>query len=212
MVLNSTHWLISALATLLLGLSMPALAHEDHKKQATPKAATNVSAAKAVPRVASEASHTTMSEMMDHGPEATETSFAARLANWLGRLHPILVHFPIAFFPAALFTAIVGRRRASFGAPVRFLVVAGGIVAPVAAVLGWLDAWGMDPDPLLAVHRWLGVAIGALAGVLAVWAWRRPEQDRGGVMLASLTVLTAAIIVQGWYGGALVHGIGHLNW
>ena len=53
-----------------------------------------------------------------------------RLLDWLGRLHPIIVHFPIAFFPAALFTAIVGRRRPAFAAPVRFLVIAGGIVAP----------------------------------------------------------------------------------
>ncbi len=24
--------------------------------------------------------------------------------------------------------------------------------------------------------------------------------------------ITAAFVVQGWYGGALVHGIDHMNW
>jgi hypothetical protein len=31
-------------------------------------------------------------------------------------------------------------------------------------------------------------------------------------MLASLAIITAAIVVQGWFGGAMVHGIDHLNW
>ena len=137
-----------------------------------------------------------------------------RLLYWLGRMHPILVHFPIAFFPAALFTAIVGRRRPSFARPVQFLVVAGGVVAPVAALLGWLDAgweWSGD-DALLAAHRWLGTAVGALGAVLALWAWRRPDSDRSPAMLAGLAVITVAVVVQGWFGGALVHGLDHMRW
>jgi hypothetical protein len=31
-------------------------------------------------------------------------------------------------------------------------------------------------------------------------------------MLAGLAVITAAIVVQGWFGGAMVHGVDHLNW
>ena len=58
--------------------------------------------------------------------QARRPSLAARL----GRLHPVIVHFPIAFFPAALFTAIVGRSRPAFAAPVRFLILAGAIAAP----------------------------------------------------------------------------------
>ena len=139
-------------------------------------------------------------------------STAARLLDWLGRLHPIIVHFPIAFFPAALFTAIVGRRRPAFAAPVQFLVIAGGIMAPLAAILGWLDAMSADPDPLLTVHRWLGTVIGISALGLGIWAWRRPDQIRWTGMLAGLTAITAAIVVQGWFGGAMVHGIDHLNW
>jgi len=126
----------------------------------------------------------------------------------------VVVHFPIAFFPAALFTAVVGRRRPGFGTPVRFLVVAGAIVAPVAALLGWLNG-GFDvatDDAMLGPHRWLGTAIGIGALGLGIWAWRRPEQDRGSGMILGLALMTAAIVVQGWLGGALVHGIDHLNW
>ena len=105
-----------------------------------------------------------------------------------------------------------GRRRPAFSRPVPFLVIAGGIIAPIAALLGWFDAIGADPDPLLTVHRWLGVAIGIGGLGLALFAWRRPEGDRGSGMIIGLAVITAAIAVQGWYGGAMVHGMDHMNW
>jgi uncharacterized membrane protein len=152
--------------------------------------------------------------MMMEPEDRSQMGFVERLLDWLGRFHPIIVHFPIAFVPAALFTAIVGRRRPAFGAPVQFLVIAGGIIAPVSALLGWFNggwaAW--DSDSLLAVHRWLGTAIGIGGLALAIWAWRRPSEDRGAGMIAALSIMTIAIAVQGWFGGALVHGAEHMNW
>lgn len=59
--------------------------------------------------------------------ENREQFFFKRLLNWFGRLHPFIVHFPIAFFPSVLFTAVAGHQRAAFAATVQFLVVAGGI-------------------------------------------------------------------------------------
>ena len=72
-------------------------------------------------------------------------------------------------------------------------------------------ALGLD-DWLTQTHRWLGTGIGIGAFALGIFALKRPEQDRGTAMITGLSVLTAAIIVQGWFGGALVHGIDHLNW
>lgn len=150
--------------------------------------------------------------MGEMGSDRASMSFVARMLDWLGRLHPVIVHFPIAFFPAALFTAVAGRRRPAFGKPVQFLVVAGGILAPVAAILGWLDAANADPGPLLTVHRWLGTAVGVGGSGLAIWAARKPDQSRSSGMIIALAVITGAIVVQGWYGGALVHGIDHMDW
>ncbi|MDQ3482807.1 MAG: hypothetical protein M3448_05310 [Pseudomonadota bacterium] len=152
---------------------------------------------------------------MSMDPEdRSKMSFLERTMLWLGAFHPMIIHFPIAFFPAALFTAVVGRRRPAFSAPVQFLVITGGIVAPVAALLGWFNAGFalVDGDRLLLVHRWLGTAMGVGGGLLAVWAWRRPWEDRGAGMIVSLTIMTVAIAVQGWFGGALVYGMEHMNW
>ena len=197
--------------------SVPAAAHEKKKHQQTTEQQQNASPggrSSAELQGGATAEHAQMGEMMgDQDAAATDLSkmgFAERLISWLGRLHPLIVHFPIAFFPAALFTAVVGRKRPAFAAPVQFLVVAGGILAPLAAVAGWLDAIGADPDPILTYHRWLGTAVGMGGLALAVWAWRRPWEDRGAGMIVALAAITIAIVIQGWFGATLVHGIEHL--
>ena len=107
-------------------------------------------------------------------------------------------------------TAVVGRRRAAFSAPVQFLVVAGGILAPIAAAAGWLAGLSADPNPILTYHRWLGVAIGIGGAGLGVWAWRRPWEDRGAGMILALTLMTIAIAVLGFLGAGVRHGLDHL--
>lgn len=207
-------WVLALIASvaLMIGIAgAPALAHKEHHKKpvAEQQAATVGLASPPKAAVAPPAG------MSDERPvDRSKMSPLERLLDWLGRLHPIIVHFPIAFVPAALFTAVVGRRRPAFVAPIRFLVITGGIVAPIAALLGWLDA-GFDPatdDWLLQVHRWLGTGIGVGGLVLAWWSLRNPEANNGRKMIAALTVVTVAIAVQGWFGGAMVHGADHLNW
>jgi len=208
-------------AVLLIALAISAVPADAHKKrhpeQAAPESTVVNSVASAPNAAASPVAEASKGEhmagmMKEEAEKRASMSAGQRLLDWLGRLHPVIVHFPIAFFPAALFTAIVGRRRPAFAAPVQFLVIAGGVIAPIAAILGWFGAMTADSGPLLTVHRWLGTAIGIVAIPLAVWAWRKPAQDRGTGMIVALSVITSAIIVQGWYGGALVHGMDHMNW
>lgn len=200
-------FLLAALTAVFLGAALLAPAHahdEDREEQAAQSAALGGAAS----------DHEGMGGMMMKRNDRSTMSAPERLLDWLGRLHPIIVHFPVAFFPAALFTAVVGRKRPAFAAPVQFLVVGGGIIAPISALLGWFNAgfgWAED-DLLLSMHRWLGTGVGLGGLLLAIWAWRRPWEDRGAGMILALTAMTAAIVAQGWFGGALVHGIEHLNW
>lgn len=203
---------LAAIALLLLAAS-PASAHKEHRLERERAA----QAAEAANQAATDASqpanaHSSMGEMMASERKRPTTPLG-RLLDWLGRLHPLIVHFPIAFFPAALFTALVGRRRPAYAKPVQFLVVAGGALAPVAAMLGWLDGGFVlaKDDGLLRFHRWLGTGIGLGGLALAVWAARRPADDLGRPMIVVLAAMTLAIVVQGWLGGALVHGLDHLD-
>ena len=213
------RWLvaiISAFALLSLALSGTAAAHEKKKHEQAQQAQQSQESrqdghAPTTPQGRLAANQ--MANMMgDMGMEMdrSQMSFFERLYSWFGRLHPLIVHFPIAFFPAALFTAIVGRRRPAFAAPVQFLVVAGGIFAPIAAVAGWFAGLSADAEPILAYHRWLGVAIGVAGAGLGAWAWRRPWEDRGAGMILALTLMTIAIAVQGFLGAGLTHGMEHL--
>ncbi|RIX27438.1 DUF2231 domain-containing protein [Sphingomonas edaphi] len=214
---------LSFLAALTIVTGSPASAHEEHRRQreAAAKAEQMRQQAAAQPEsvVPSAADptvmHAQMGEMIDMPKvDRSKMSTTARLLDWIGRLHPIIVHFPIAFFPAAFFTAIVGRKRPAYAKPIQFLVVSGGIIAPIAAVLGWIDG-GFTPatdDWLLSVHRWFGTGVGVGALALAVWAIRKPEEDRSAGMIFGLGVMTAAIVTQGWFGGALTHGADHMNW
>lgn len=207
--------LLWGLFFLLVSASAPAWAHKEHKKKPQ-QTEQIVATAPGQPAAADpNAMHTQISEVMERQKEdRSQMSVTERFLDWLGRLHPIIVHFPIAFFPAALLTAVVGRRRPALAAPVQFLVIAGGIIGPIAALLGWFDG-GFDiasDDWLLQFHRWLGTGIGFGALGLAIWAWRKPEANRGAAMIAGLAVITIAILVQGWFGGAMVHGVDHMNW
>ena len=202
---------------LIFASATPALAHKDHQRKQAEAARLAKEAAQpeaqAMAGGAPAMNHAAGGEMMDGMPmgmDRSQMSFFSRLVDWFGRLHPLIVHFPIAFFPAALITAIAGKRRPSFAAPVQFLVVAGGVFAPIAAGAGWLAAMASEPETVLNYHRWLGVAI-ALAGAgLAIWAWRRPWEDRGAGMILALAVVTVAIAVQGFLGAGLTHGMEHM--
>lgn len=216
--------LLAIFALLTIVGASPTLAHEEHRRQreAALKAERLRQSQAAVrpgigaPAAADPAAlHAQMGEMAEMPKvDRSRMAFIERLMDWIGRMHPIIVHFPIAFFPAALFTAVVGRHRPAFAAPVQFLVIAGGIIAPIAAILGWIDGGFTlaTDDWLLSTHRWLGTAIGLGALGLGVWAWRKPGANRGTAMIACLSVVTIAIVIQGWFGGALVHGADHMNW
>lgn len=215
---------LSLFAAIAIVGSSPAFGHEEHRRQREAALkARQMEQAKGVPQPGVTAPAATgpasmqaqMGDMMGLPKvDRSKMSASARFMDWLGRLHPIIVHFPIAFFPAALFTAIVGRRRPAFAAPVQFLVVAGGIIAPIAAVLGWFGG-GFNlaaDDWLLTWHRWLGTGIGVGALALAIWALKKPEQDRSTGMIVGLAIISAAIVIQGWFGGALMRGMDHMSW
>jgi len=199
---------IAIMAALALALTMPSASMAHKGQQHNQQQAQQVPAGSNASTAAAQGQMGGMD--MDMEMDRSKMPFFERLIGWLGRLHPMVVHFPIAFFPAALLTAIVGRKRPAFSAPVQFLVVAGGIFAPIAAAAGWLAGLSADPEPILAYHRWLGVAIGVAGAGLGVWAWRRPWEDRGAGMIVALTLMTIAIAVQGFLGASLTHGMDHM--
>ncbi|NNC73128.1 MAG: hypothetical protein HKN78_09680 [Sphingomonadaceae bacterium] len=64
---------------------------------------------------------------------------------------------------------------------------------------------------LFVVHRWFGTGIAIAGTALALSVWRGWTAVLGRFDFSSVIVITVALAVQGWFGGALVHGADHLD-
>jgi len=157
-------------------------------------------------------------EMHDHADHGdSEASEPTGLITWLGRFHPMVVHFPIALLVVAtvaefllLFT---GASRFAFVA--RFCLWGGALGALVAAPLGWANAAAVAEDytgisaKLLVFHRWVGVATAVIAGVALIAcerSWRRNSESRKRSYRAALFLSTLLVIVAGHLGASLIYG------
>jgi len=132
--------------------------------------------------------------------------------DFLGRLHPIAAHFPVALLLIAALAELLLALRPALGleTTVRFLVAGGAIGALVAALLGWFAAgWRLsDRSQTLGIHRWNGSAV---AGVAFLAAWFAFRSNRRSGLRVTLAILAVALVVQGYLGGEMVFGPNHLG-
>jgi uncharacterized membrane protein/YHS domain-containing protein len=151
----------------------------------------------------------------------------SRLARFVGRLHPLTVHFPVALLiVAGLLTATTATRH-SRGArdAARLCTVLGAFGAIAAAGMGWLNAryehGGLDQDTTnLSIHRWLGLAVAAaafIAAMISLRSYKRevrtrqlPKRWRPTHALAGL-VLAILVGITGHFGGLTAYGTNYLS-
>ena len=209
--LPSLRALLVAMALLigLLGPAATASAHENHQQEQAERRKVVQTRASVTPGA--------MHEMMEAHAQAMEEArprtFSQRLTSWIGRTHPFAVHFPIALFPVALVALALARRRGERVELIRALIIVAGASAAGAAALGWLTGGlpSTDPDSLHVWHRWIGTGLGSIGTGLAIWAWRRRSSVDSQFMIVALALVTLLLLVQGWLGAALVHGMEHMQ-
>ena len=149
-----------------------------------------------------------------------------RVLRFFGRLHPVVVHFPIALLSVGALLEIAwvlfGKRRSRPSMSALVCVVFGALGAAVAAWYGWLNAdfepYGRGVAFTLRIHRWLGIstaslaAIAMVAGVGAVLKARAEtlvakKMDAGTAVYRVALVLAAiGVAITGHFGGELVYG------
>lgn len=208
MVLTRAAAVIALVLVLAFGVAPQAGAHKNEQHE-------RVDNEKSAPRVGMTpgAMHERMEEHAEAMEVAQPKTLSQRVMSWVGRTHPFAVHFPIALFPVALVALVLARRRGEAVELIRALIIVAGAASVVAAVLGWLSAGFVlvDSDAVQLWHRWIGTALAILGGHLAFWAWRRRDSVDSAHMVAALALITLVLLVQGWLGAALVHGMDHMS-
>lgn len=137
-----------------------------------------------------------------------------------GRVHPLVVHFPIALLVVAgvvELTRFVFRRKEP--SPLVFgCLVFGALGAAASAGSGWLYALhehpGRSVEDLVEWHRWTGV-VTAAAALLAIPLHLMRRKAEGGFVVFAYRLLFCVAVVgaggAGHLGGELMYGDGYVT-
>jgi len=132
--------------------------------------------------------------------------------SFIGKIHPLLVHFPIALVLAAAAAelAVIAAPRQAWRIVAVANIRAGAAMGVVAAISGWLFASSpvVDGTTSLEWHRWLGIAGagGAIGAALLSWHLHVSSRRPAFVYRVTLFVTAFLVAITGHLGGALVWG------
>lgn len=129
----------------------------------------------------------------------------------IGKLHPFVIHFPIALIVAAGIAELFSltQRHTGMTSAVTFCLLIGSASAVMAAISGWVFAMeqgyaiGMDTE-IHNLHRWLGVACALICPVLLAIDLLSIKDRR--FFRYCLLVGIALVLATGHFGGMLIYG------
>lgn len=142
-------------------------------------------------------------------PQICQASFW--LWTFLGRLHPLIVHFPIALLIIASFLELLSlKKKTQMRAAIDVLLVIGALSAIAAAIFGLLlksqDDYG---GSTLTIHQWSGIAT-AILSAATVWLHRRVTHGYSARTIKAYRTLllftVLSVSIAGHYGASLTHG------
>ena len=139
------------------------------------------------------------------------------LWQFLGRLHPLSVHFPIALLVVALILEIYSWRRKdqTLRAGQQIILLIGALSALVSVVFGLLLK---DQDEYignsLTIHQWSGIATAVLA-VTTFYFFQLSGRNNNRQLLkvyrSLLNFSEFGVSIAGHYGASLTHGSNYLT-
>jgi uncharacterized membrane protein len=139
------------------------------------------------------------------------------LWTFLGRLHPLIVHFPIALLIIALVLELftLKKKNQELRAAIHILLIVGALSAIAAVVFGlFLKAQDDYSGNVLTIHQWSGITTAILAVVtvsLHRIVIRQNKTNLLGAYRALLIFTVSGVTIAGHYGAALTHGSDFLS-
>lgn len=135
----------------------------------------------------------------------------------LGRLHPLIVHFPIGLLIVAFFLEVltIGDKRSELRAGIRWLVYIGAGTSLMAALAGLMLAYdGNYPASTIFYHRWGGI-ITVVLSLVAAWLMYRADTSRRvkdrNMYRGTLATVVLVLTVTGHFGANLTHGSDYIT-
>lgn len=141
------------------------------------------------------------------------------MSQFIGRLHPLVVHFPIGILFVAFFFECLSQWKAyrKLRIAVQPLLLVGVICAIVSVISGLLlsEEGGYDDD-LLNPHKWLGITTVLLGAVVIGFRsvsrnYLPDKKRRRSFHLVLFIPLIIVVSLTGHYGGSMTHGTDYLS-
>lgn len=156
----------------------------------------------------------------DHATGHGEAEGLDRFVRFVGKFHPVVIHFPIALLLGAALAELIAQfcRPIAFGEIGHFCLWLGALGAIVAAPLGWAAAaharYPADLVQSLWWHRWMGTITAVLAVitvVVAEVARKKPVGRLTKVYRILIFLIAGLVSVTGHFGATLIYGAGYFK-
>ena len=157
------------------------------------------------------------SEFAESLSPASSASGTFWLWRFLGRLHPLAVHFPVGLllFGAILEFLTLKKFRSPLRPGINLLIAAGVISAIFSAVFGLLLSRDGDyVENILNIHQWVGIAtacLGAIAWFLLNRILKKNQLHLVKPYRGILFFSALGVSVAGHFGASLAHGNDYLS-
>ena len=140
--------------------------------------------------------------------------------NWIlqffGRLHPLLVHFPIGLLVVALIFEVttIGGKRKGLRDGINWMVYVGAVTASFTALFGWLLRSQEDYNgDLVNNHQFTGIATAIFALITAFVLWNTLKKKSKDLKAYRFFLMVTVLIlgIAGHLGANITHGEDYLS-
>jgi uncharacterized membrane protein len=135
-------------------------------------------------------------------------------AQFIGRFHPLAVHFPIALILLVPILELAGlnERFSYLRSSAGFVLGLATLGATAAAILGWcLGRSGGYSGTLVTQHMWGGISLATICWLCWILRSRASERSLGLIYSVALAVGVGLVVWTGYRGGQLSLGEDHLT-
>jgi uncharacterized membrane protein len=155
-------------------------------------------------------------ELPAHDPEGIFSILLPGISS-MDNIHPMLVHFPLAFLSTFFVLDVIGTlaRKQHWRNVASWLLYFGAVTAAFTVMAGFIAAntvaHGDEVHEIMERHEHFGISVLSLATILSAWRWKAGGVIQGGansffLILAGL--LCVVMLLGADLGGLMVYKYG----